>query len=151
VSFGEAGVALGFSAPKQRPQQENKANIKKSCRKNFIRKRAYLYYSVRLPAAVESFHRDKQKGTNSVVPGVSGSSREQFGSATGRSSRTRHPAMAYMTAMGTPSFRRLMVIVVLGFLTLFPVTGVFMAETTLHPRRNAFSAGDEWVTSEMAL
>ena len=55
-----------------------------------------------------------------------------------------------MTAMGTKSFRRLIVIILLGFLTLTSVAGVFMAETTLHPDRNVLSPANELATSEMA-
>jgi pimeloyl-ACP methyl ester carboxylesterase len=63
---------------------------------------------------------------------------------------TRDPAITYVTAMGAKSFSRLIAILLLGFLALSAIAGVFMAEATLHPGRNALSPGNKLAASEMA-
>ncbi len=59
-------------------------------------------------------------------------------------------AIAYRLQMGTKFLQRITVIGLLGFLILSAMTGVFLAEVTLHPGRHLESPRDEMRAREMA-
>lgn len=72
------------------------------------------------------------------------------GKASSGASWNCHRATAYLQAMGTKLFQRLIVICLLGFLTISAIAGAFLAEATLHPGRHLPSSADEMQAREMA-